>query len=399
MLLMAKANGGKGRSAGEGHVRWNSKLGVWEARLYVPVKLRHLYGGKRVLPFYSKLEHVALEKREAAKKEMDEGRGRSRGVAFGEHLKRWLDAIGSLGTVSDVTLSDYRYHAERYLVPPERLGDVPLSDLTAEDLDALYARLVKEGVGARTVNHVHSTARVALQRAVKKRLIPYNPARDADPPRYSTSEREYLVLSEEDVASFFAAAEGDRFEAFFVAAVLSGARPAELRALKWEDLDLERGNALLRRTVSQARSGPPVIRNTTKTGKPRSVPLLPEVVSALKAHRARQNEERLALGELWQDIGLVFPDSTGGIMRRENLSKRHFKPILKKAGLPKEIRVYDLRHSFGTLWVEWGEDYSALQRIMGHARIETTMNNYVHPSERARTDAMARFGERFRKRS
>lgn len=86
-------------------------------------------------------------------------------------------------------------------------------------------------------------------------------------------------------------------------------------------------------------------------------------------------------------------------MRRENLARRHFNPILEKAGLPKGIRVYNLRHSFGTLWVEWGEDYSALQRIMGHARIETTMNNYVHPLECARTDAMARFGERFRKRS
>ena len=84
-------------------------------------------------------------------------------------------------------------------------------------------------------------------------------------------------------------------------------------------------------------------------------------------------------------------------MRRENLARRHFKPILEKAGLPKEIRVYDLRHSFGTLWVEWGGDYSALQKIMGHARIETTFNNYVHPSEKARTEAMARFGERLRR--
>ena len=100
---------------------------------------------------------------------------------------------------------------------------------------------------------------------------------------------------------------------------------------------------------------------------------------------------------MWQDQGLVFPDSTVGIMGRENLSRRHFKPILERAGLPKGIRVYGLRHSFGASWVELGGDYSALQKIMGHARIETTFANYVHPSEKSRMDAIARFGERLRK--
>ena len=102
---------------------------------------------------------------------------------------------------------------------PRETRHVPLADVTAEDLDPLYARLVKEGVGARTINHVHAAARVSLQRAVKKRLIPYNPTRDADPPRYSTSEREYLVLCEDEVARFFEAAEG-------TASRLSSLRPS-----------------------------------------------------------------------------------------------------------------------------------------------------------------------------
>ena len=65
--------------------------------------------------------------------------------------------------------------------------------------------------------------------------------------------------------------------------------------------------------------------------------------------------------------------------------------------MPKGIRLYDLRHPFGTLWVERGGDYSALQKIMGHACIESTFNNYAHPSEKARTEGMVRFGERLRR--
>lgn len=60
---------GKGRAAGEGHVRWSAKLKVHEARLYVPVKLRPLYGGKREISFYAKQESEALEKRVAARRD------------------------------------------------------------------------------------------------------------------------------------------------------------------------------------------------------------------------------------------------------------------------------------------------------------------------------------------
>ena len=59
-------------------------------------------------------------------------------------------------------------------------------------------------------------------------------------------------------------------------------------------------------------------------------------------------------------------------MRRSNLSRRHFKPILKKAGLDPETRPYDLRRTFATHWMESGEDRKLLQRVLGHSRYETT---------------------------
>lgn len=190
----------------------------------------------------------------------------------------------------------------------------------------------------------------------------------------------------------------------FVTAVLAGPRPAELRALKWEDLTLPdepdaEGAAHVWRSAVELKGELPKVRNRTKTGKRRYVLLLPEVVATLKAHRARQNEERLALGGLWQDQGLVFPTTTGTVLSRANLTNRHYKPILERAGLPKEIRLYDLRHSFSTLWVDSGEDLKLLQLILGHARYETTANRYVHPTDRARSDAMKRFGGRLRKPS
>ena len=88
------------------------------------MKLRPLYGGKRVLPFDGKHEKVVLEKRAAAKKDMDEGQVRSQGLLFDQHLGRWLDTIESFGAVSKRTLSDYRFQAERYLIPSGGAGDL-----------------------------------------------------------------------------------------------------------------------------------------------------------------------------------------------------------------------------------------------------------------------------------
>lgn len=147
------------------------------------------------------------------------------------------------------------------------------------------------------------------------------------------------------------------------------------------------------RGVVELKGQPPKIRNATKTGKRRSVPLLPEVVSALKAHKVRHNEERLMLSGVWEDEDLVFPNSRGGVMSRANLTNRHYKPIPEIAGLPKETRLYDLRHTFATLWVEAGEGIEMLSGVLEHALISTTSDRYIHPSDSARSETMRRFGK------
>ena len=94
----------------------------------------------------------------------------------------------------------------------------------------------------------------------------------------------------------------------------------------------------------------------------------------------------------WEYPDLVFATTTGTIPSRPNLTRRHFKPVLQTAGLPKETRLYDLRHTFGTLWTEAGHRGDLLQRVMGHARYETTTNIYIYPSDDAAKDAMRGFG-------
>jgi integrase len=359
--------------------------------------------------FYGKTEREAKKKRSDAHRDLIKRGPKAldiERITFGG----WL--AGPLkGSVSEGTYGFYEYRAKTYLIPT--LGRVRLADLTAEHLDELYADL-SEGVGApsgkplapTTVGHIHATARAALSRASKKGVIPYNPARDAEPPRIRKKERPTLAAS--DLSRFFGAAAGERLEALWILWTLTGLRPGEILGLKWSDVRLEEpglaGELLIRRSYSATNTGA-YMRETTKVGKGRPVTLLPEAAAALRAHRARYLEERLRHAPLWEAAweeepkfrDLVFPSLAGTPISHNNLNKQHFKPLLKKAGLP-DMRPYDLRHTFATLWIESGESAEVLQKILGHASITLTINTYSHLSPRYQRESFGRFGESFGRR-
>ena len=81
-------------------------------------------------------------------------------------------------------------------------------------------------------------------------------------------------------------------------------------------------------------------------------------------------------------------------MNRNNLLNRHFKPLARKAYLPQEARLYTLRHTFATLWMEFNEPVKVLQEILGHSRIDQTMNTYAHVMPHIQADAFGRFSKR-----
>ena len=83
-------------------------------------------------------------------------------------------------------------------------------------------------------------------------------------------------------------------------------------------------------------------------------------------------------------------------MSWKSLIKRNFKPLLQKAGMPKEVRFYDLRHTFATLMLEQGENPKAVQEILGHSSISQTMNTYSHVSLTIQRAPFGRLAQRLR---
>lgn len=106
------------------------------------------------------------------------------------------------------------------------------------------------------------------------------------------------------------AAHGNRLEAIYVVAIHTGLRRSELLGLKWTDVDLDAGFLSVQRSLGTDGTFNPPKRNKSRC----TVKLTGQAAEALNSQRARQNEERLRLGSLWEDHDLVFPNQLGKAM-------------------------------------------------------------------------------------
>jgi integrase len=270
------------------------------------------------------------------------------------------------------TYERYESIVRVHLIPA--IGRNKLKTLTPAHVRGLYRAKLHAGLAPRSVLHIHRTLSKALKQATDDGLIPRNVASLVKPPR--PQGEEIRPLDREQVRALFEAANaaGDRLEALYVVAVTTGMRRGELQGLKWEDLDLEAGTLQVRRTLSEPKGG--WIFEAPKSGKGRNIRLTSTAISALRAHRKRQLEEKIRTGELWSDHGLVFPSSIGTPRSGGNLN-RSFKALLRRAGLPA-VRFHDLRHTCATLLLRQGVNPKYVQELLGHADISLTLNVYSH---------------------
>jgi integrase len=299
-------------------------------------------------------------------------------LTVGEYLERWLsDCLTPLvksGKMEHSTYVRYAGNVGNHISPT--LGRKKLRNLSRAEVRTLYSAKGRE-LSSRSVDYIHVTLQKALNQAMRDDLIPRNVA-TGERPRSSRKREEIKALSSEQARALLAAARGHRSEPLYIVAVHTGLRQGELLGLKWTDVDLATRRLSVRRTLKVTDHGldfGPPKNNASR----RSVPLSKTAVAVLRAHRTRQNEERLRLGDLWQDHGLVFPNRVGKPMDHGNLYYREYKPLLQKAGLGGEgFTFHSLRHTFATELFNQRKRPKIIQTLLGHSSIVQTMDTYSH---------------------
>ena len=288
-----------------------------------------------------------------------------------EYMARWL-ADSVRDTVRRSTFAWYEQNARLHIVPA--LGRTKLKNVTLTHVRSLYRAKLDAVLSARSVQYVHASLHKALKQPVADGLIPRNVTKAVKAPR--PIRKEIRPLNAEQARILLDTACGDHLEALYVVAVTAGMRQGELLGLKWEDLDLNAIKLAVRRSLSITKDGPAY--ELPKNGKGRSIKLTARAVEVLKRHKVAQNEERLSLGTLWQDYGLIFPGHAGQPMRAWSLTGGPFLRLLKRAGLPEKTRFHDLHHTCATLLLGKSMHPKIVQELLGYATISITLDTYSH---------------------
>lgn len=197
------------------------------------------------------------------------------------------------------------------------------------------------------------------------------------------------MLHPEQARRFLAACREDRHGVLFGVAITTGMRPSEYTALKWSDIDFEKGAASICRSLESLPGGGWRFADVKKKRSWRVIKLHSNVVASLRAHKVEQADGRLKAGAGWIDHDLVFTSATGCVVDRRNLAQRNFARILKAAGLPA-IRLYDLRHTAATLAESAGVPVKVVSEMLGHPSAALTLDVYSHVLPHMQDDAAAK---------
>ncbi len=310
------------------------------------------------------------------------------------YLAQWLSGLVNIGR-APTTLRNYRGKVDLYVLP--RIGDMPLQELRATDLDALYADLLTHGgtrgdgrLSLATVHQVHVILGKALHDAERKGLVSRSVARLASPPTLTAARSqapEMNVWTPAELQTFLASLEGDPWAAVLHVLAMTGMRRSEAVALRWSDVDFHRS----RLTIHQAATfldGNEVVGTPKSRRSRRVIDLDAMTVAVLRRQRAQQLEQRMFVGAgAPDDDSRVFGLADGRPMRGDSVTSA-FGRLVRRSGLP-QIRLHDLRHTHATHLLAAGVNIKLASERLGHASVSFTLDTYGHclPGQQAEAAA------------
>ncbi len=302
---------------------------------------------------------------------------------------------GSIPTASGTrykpaTLRGYTVGLNKRVLPA--LGGRRLSDLQRRDVQELADRMTAEELSASTVQNTLDPLRVIYRRAIRREEVTLDPTEGLEL-RRPDGRRERIADPAEAHELITALPDGER--ALWACAFYAGLRRGELRALRWEDVDL------LGRVIHVCRGWDAIEgeQDTKSAAGKRRVPILDPLASELTAHKTRTGRagDALVFGRSATD---PFNPET---VRRNALAAWGWKEAAnpKLGGRPKviyakakadalePITLHEARHTCASLLIAAGVNAKALSEIMGHSTISMTFDTYGHLMPGALNEAAA----------
>ena len=364
------------------------KDGRWEARL---ISEYDGTGKAKYRSFYGKTYMEAKEKRNAYLRSGAEAQYQQkvnsmdkRKILVSQIMMEWLDSRRD--SVKESTYAHYKNLAETHILP--KLGRIPLGSLTPENINQFLKVLLssgridgKGGLSPKTVADIRSVLLLALEYA-RSSQYPCPDLGKIFSPHVTRPEMKVLTLEQQEKLENYLFQHPGPMELGILITLYGGLRIGELCALQWRDIHFESGTLQVSKTIlriqkedrDKGKKTQVLISRPKTDSSNRLIPLPGFLLEFLKNFR-QESESYLITGTKFY------------LEPRMCLEK--YKKILKKAGL-ESYTFHTLRHTFATRCVEKGFDPKSLSEILGHANINTTLQNYVHPSIDLKKEQMDR---------
>lgn len=380
---------GKRRKKGEGSVRQRKDV-RWEGRVVIGYDEKNLPKTKNVL---AKTKSECVEKLKQLQEQYAPPKSDKikLEMPFGEWMDFWYQNY-SKPKLRPTTRSGYEGRIYRHII--SELGNIPLDQLTQNDLQQFYARLKKsgrllhaehygKGLSDRMVRACHMNCRSALEKAVQEGLIRMNPAVGCKlPPKKA---REMQVLTREEIQRFLIHAKAEGYFELFLLELTTGLRRGELLALQWDDLNLETGELQINKQAYRTKEDGLLISQPKTKSSIRTVSLPQPLLTILKEYKEGVNSRWMFPSPLKEDS----PLDPAYIRTRLHLILEHAQC--------KQIRFHDLRHTFATMALGSGMDVKTLSSMLGHVSAATTLDIYTHITNPMRSEAAAKIDQRIAK--
>jgi integrase len=350
--------------------------GRWEGRYTGPD------GGQHSV--YGKTEAECTKALRAAQREVDMGVWREPSkMTMSEWLDIWLRDYQT--HTSKRTVVKYKCVVENHFKPSA--GKVKVAKLSQLHVRHLIADMQAKGRAASTIQTYMHIFNAAMNCAVEAGLIAANPCAKVKVQR--GQPKQFCVVDRAEIPTFLGEIRGKPFEYELTVMLLTGLRLGELRGLKWEDIDFDAGTVNVRRQLHPNVKGQQPF-SLPKYGETRLLHVAPEVISALRAQKRKQAEQRIAAGADWQESeiskDLVFRQENG-MERNERTLYRAVKAVGSAIGKP-DLSPHDLRHSYAVAALRSGANVKTVQYNLGHKTAEMTLDVYAaYTDDSGKTDA------------
>jgi integrase len=304
-------------------------------------------------------------------------------LTVGEFLDKWLENHKK-PNIEQTTYDGYKIHVDAHLKP--LLGYIPLQSLEPYHIETYFAQKRKSGrrddkeggLSENTLNKHYITLNNALNRAVKLKLIKYNPMQAIDPPK--PEKKEAPVMSKLEYEKLLNVLKNDLLMFTFVfTELMTGMRKSEILGLEWPDVDLKKGIINVRQALVRVNRGllhKPKLKNDSSR---RKIKISDTLISILNKYKIEQAKIKLQLGikKKEKDKEFVFCKLDGTYYRPKYYNDK-LNEYLDKARLSQKYTIHTLRHTFATINVNNKIDSEIVQKMLGHSTISTTIDLYYH---------------------